>query len=104
MHRGWVCQRPNYPKIRSSGCERANRFNNLRGLGLSPRRRARQKFSVPGIALAEHRFTNIDDVVKEVIDARIYGGMHYRTSGVHGSVIARKVATYVARHYFLPAR
>ena len=58
--------------------------------------------SVPGVALAEHHFDNTDDMVKEIISARIYGGMHYRTSAVHGSVIARKVASYVAKHYFLP--
>ena len=52
--------------------------------------------------LAEHHFDNTDDMVKEIISARIYGGMHYRTSAVHGSVIARKVASYVAKHYFLP--
>jgi hypothetical protein len=58
--------------------------------------------SVPGVALAQHHFTNTDDIIKEVIDARIYGGMHYRTSAVHGSVIARKVSHYVAEHYFQP--
>ena len=47
-------------------------------------------------------FTNTDDIVKIAIDGRIFGGMHYRTSGVHGSVIARKVAHYVGRHYFQP--
>ena len=45
-------------------------------------------------------FTNTDDMVKIAIDGRIYGGMHYRTSGVHGAVIARKIAHYVSRHYF----
>jgi hypothetical protein len=58
--------------------------------------------SVPGFALYEHHFTNTQDLVKEVIDARIYGGMHYRTSGVHGTVIGNKVAHYVAKHYFRP--
>ena len=59
--------------------------------------------SVPGAApYAYHLFTRTQDIVKEVIDARIYGGMHYRTSGVHGAVIANKVALYVAKHYFLP--
>ena len=47
-------------------------------------------------------FTNTDAIVKHVIAGRIYGGMHYRTSGVHGSVIARKVAHYVAKHDFQP--
>jgi hypothetical protein len=41
-------------------------------------------------------------MVREIIDARIYGGMHYRTSGVHGTVIGKEVALYVAKHYFRP--
>jgi len=60
--------------------------------------------SVPNTGgLMTLEFTNTDDMVKIAIDGRIYGGMHYRTSGVHGAVIARKVAHYVARHYFTPA-
>jgi hypothetical protein len=58
--------------------------------------------SVPGVALAAHHFRNTRDMVREIINARVYGGMHYRTSGVHGTVIARKVARYVARHHFQP--
>ena len=59
--------------------------------------------SVPGaVPYAYHHFTSTQDIVKEVIDARIYGGMHYRTSGVHGTVIGNKVAHYVAKHYFQP--
>ena len=49
-----------------------------------------------------HTFTNTDQIIKEIIGARIYGGMHYRTSGVHGSVIGRKVAHWVDKHYFQP--
>jgi hypothetical protein len=58
--------------------------------------------TVPGFASYSHHFTNTQDLVKEVIDARILGGMHYRTSGVHGTVIGNKVAHYVAEHYFRP--
>ena len=61
--------------------------------------------SVPNTGgLMTLEFTNTDDIYKIAIDGRIYGGMHYRTSGVHGSVIARKVAHYVAKHYFKPAK
>jgi hypothetical protein len=57
--------------------------------------------SVPNTGgLMTLEFTNTDDIVKTVIEGRIYGGMHYRTSGVHGAVIARKVAHFVAKHYF----
>jgi hypothetical protein len=58
--------------------------------------------SVPGVALAEHHFDTVEDMVRDVINARIYGGMHYRTSGVDGAVIGKKVARYVSKHYFRP--
>jgi len=47
-------------------------------------------------------FTNTDDLVKEIIDARIFGGMHFRTSVVEGKVLGTKVAKWVASHHFLP--
>jgi hypothetical protein len=49
-----------------------------------------------------HTFTRTQDIVKEVIEGRIFGGMHYRTSVVHGIVMSNKVAHWVAKHYFLP--
>jgi len=60
--------------------------------------------AIPGVALAEHPFTNTRDIVKEVINARVYGGMHYRTSVVQGSIIARHVARWVSQRYFRPVR
>ena len=56
--------------------------------------------AVPGVPLAQHSFSNIHEIVTEVINARIYGGMHYRTSGEEGAAIGRKVADWVSRHYF----
>jgi hypothetical protein len=47
-------------------------------------------------------FDSTDEVVREIIDARVYNGVHYRTSVVHGTVLGRKVAQWVARYYFLP--
>ena len=49
-----------------------------------------------------HTFHNTEQIIKEIIGARIYGGMHYRTSGVHGSVIGRKVAHWIDKNYFQP--
>jgi hypothetical protein len=56
--------------------------------------------SVTGKPLVEHSYTNIHEIVREVINARVYGGMHFRTSGQDGATIGRKVAMWVARHYF----
>jgi hypothetical protein len=49
-----------------------------------------------------HTFQRTQDALKEVIDGRIYGGMHYRTSVVHGIVMSNKVAHWISKHYFLP--
>jgi len=49
----------------------------------------------------QHSFTNINDIVTETINARIYGGMHFRSSVEDGITIGRDVAAWVARRYFL---
>jgi hypothetical protein len=63
-------------------------------------------YSVPGHPASTggvtHTFTKTQDILKEVIVGRIFGGMHYRTSVVHGIVLSHKVAQWVAKHYFLP--
>jgi len=56
--------------------------------------------SVTGVPLAQHSFSNTHDIVTEVINARVYGGMHYRTSGEDGAAIGREVAEWVSRHHF----
>lgn len=47
-------------------------------------------------------FESTDDMIREIIDARVWAGIHYRTSVVHGAVIGRQVAHWVSKHYFLP--
>jgi hypothetical protein len=47
-------------------------------------------------------FERTDDIIKDVADARIYAGFHFRSACVHGSVIGQKVSRYVAKHYFQP--
>jgi hypothetical protein len=52
---------------------------------------------------APRTFNSTDDLIREIIDARIFGGMHYRTSVVRGVVLGRKVAHWVFKHCFQPA-
>jgi hypothetical protein len=49
-------------------------------------------------------FESTDDMIREIIDARVWAGIHYRTSVVHGAVIGRQVAHWVSKRYFLPAQ
>jgi hypothetical protein len=50
----------------------------------------------------EHKFDSTDDIVKEVQLARIAGGMHFRTSTVHGAVLGMKVGKWVLKNHFQP--
>ena len=41
---------------------------------------------------------------KEVIDARVWAGIHFRTADVQGAVLGKKVAHYLEKHYFQPVQ
>jgi hypothetical protein len=45
-------------------------------------------------------FENTASLRNEIINARVYGGMHYRFSGETGATLGEKVADYVAANYF----
>ena len=47
-----------------------------------------------------HAFTSFDDVVSEVDNARVYGGMHYRHSTREGNRLGRMVSSYIFQHKF----
>jgi hypothetical protein len=49
-------------------------------------------------------FDRFSDILKEVIDARVWAGIHFRTADTQGAVLGRKVAHYLKRHYFQPLR
>jgi photosystem II stability/assembly factor-like uncharacterized protein len=49
----------------------------------------------------QHSFNNINELITETINARVYGGMHFRSSVEDGITIGRDVAAWVARRYFL---
>jgi hypothetical protein len=47
-------------------------------------------------------FDRLSDALQEVIGARVWAGIHFRTADVQGAVLGRKVAHYLRRHYFQP--
>jgi hypothetical protein len=47
-------------------------------------------------------FERANDLRAEIIQARLWGGLHYRDSSVKGVVLGRRVAQYVLRHAFQP--
>jgi hypothetical protein len=51
----------------------------------------------------DHHFATANDLKQEIINARIWGGIHYRGSEETGSNVGRKVAHWTLKRYFLPA-
>ena len=47
-------------------------------------------------------FDRFSDALKEIIDARVWGGIHFRTADVQGAVLGTKVVRYMEKHYFQP--
>jgi hypothetical protein len=43
-------------------------------------------------------FSNFSDAVAEIANARVFGGIHFRTSCVRANMLGRAVADYVSRH------
>ena len=58
-------------------------------------------FTVPSVTgLGDRTFATTRDLQDDVSNARVYGGIHYRSAVEDGAVIARKAANYVLRHAF----
>src|SRR5436309_3855322 len=49
-------------------------------------------------------FERLSDALKEIIDARVWGGIHFRTADTQGAVLGKKVAHYLEKHYFQPVQ
>jgi hypothetical protein len=50
----------------------------------------------------QRSFNRFSQALKEVIDSRVWGGIHFRTADVQGAVLGKKVAHYLEKHYFQP--
>jgi hypothetical protein len=58
--------------------------------------------TVLNLAHPTRRYGRVVDLLQEIIDARVWGGLHYRESGVKGVNVGRKVAHWTLQRYFLP--
>jgi hypothetical protein len=57
--------------------------------------------TAPGVT---RRYGKLSDVVAEVVNARVYDGVHYRTSGEVGVTMGRQIGIYVVENYLMPLR
>jgi hypothetical protein len=49
-------------------------------------------------------YNTVDDLRKEIVEARIYAGLHYRGSGLAGVALGRQVGDWTLKRFFLPAK
>ncbi len=60
--------------------------------------------TVAGLTNPVRHYTRFSHALADILDARIYGGMHYRDSNHKGAIIGKQVSRYVTTHCFLPSR
>jgi hypothetical protein len=60
--------------------------------------------SVPGLVQTTRTYDGVDAIMREVENARVWAGLHWRQAARDGGVIGRAVANHVERHYFQPCQ
>ena len=52
----------------------------------------------------QRHFSRLSDAIAELVEARVWGGIHFRTADEQGSRLGRRVARWALTHYFMPLR
>jgi PAP2 superfamily len=60
------------------------------------------KTAVPQLVQTTRRYEQLNAMMREIGDSRVWGGLHWRHSVRHGAKIGRQVAAHVANNYFRP--
>ena len=91
---------PNHPEYPSAhSCIAAGGLVIAKFLGTN-----RIDFTVPSLSgLGDRHYSTVADLRDEVSNARIWGGIHFRSAVKDGAEIARKTAHYVLEHAFEPS-
>ncbi len=62
------------------------------------------KAAVPALVKTERHYRNLIDLLGEIGNARVWGGLHWRHAIRDGAVIGGRVAAHVRRRHFQPKR
>ncbi len=46
------------------------------------------------------KFTTFTQAIEEIVDARVYSGIHFRTADEQGALMGKRVANYAQDHFF----
>ena len=55
--------------------------------------------TAPGVV---ETYTTFRAIADDVVDARVWGGIHWRTSSVRGRTVGEEIGRYAVRHYLKP--
>ena len=58
----------------------------------------------PQMVKTERTYSDVNSLMREIYDARVWAGLHWRHSMLHGAQIGRKVAKHVCDNFFRPVR
>lgn len=100
---GWTphVPTPNHPEYPAAhGCATGALMETVRGFYRTKHVSFTFSSSVPGTT--PRPYTSTDEKIREVLDARVWGGMHFRTSTEHGAELGKSVAKWVVKHHFQP--
>ena len=56
--------------------------------------------TLDGVPIPPRQFDRFSDALDEIVDARVWGGIHFRTADEQGATIGEKVAHWLRHHYF----
>jgi hypothetical protein len=59
---------------------------------------------VAGLTHPVRHYTSFSQALQDALDARIYGGMHFRNSNRKGAIIGKQVSHFTTTHFFRPSR
>jgi hypothetical protein len=95
---------PNHPEYPSAhGCVTGSIANLLADwFGTNRIDVAIPGLSPTGVFGYTRTFEKVNDMTRDIADARVWAGYHYRESVVQGVNIGRKTEHYAEKHYFLP--
>ena len=90
---GWssLLEAPPHPEYPCAHCTTAAAFATI----VAALSTAERPIMLRGRGNARREYANAAGLVEEVVNARIWSGFHYRTSGEVGGVLGRQVAEYV---------
>jgi PAP2 superfamily len=58
--------------------------------------------AIPQLVNTERTYYDLNALMREIYDARVWAGLHWRHSMLHGAQVGRKVAKYVCHNFFQP--